>query len=361
MASAFLRNPNSKGLVPFCSQQIYLYSSKCRALSLPGYSSMAATISRNSKASFSLSSSLRSMATFTRTKPHVNMGTIGHVDHGKTTLTPAITKVLAEEGKAKAVSFDEIDKAPEEKKRGITIATSHVEYETAKRHYAITGYIDLQNMITGAAQRDGGILVIYITSWHPWWFGVKFKYFIFAYVGVPSLICFLNNVDAFDDPELFELVEMELCRDDHMVYGGLVPLFFLNKGECFEKLTLLQIIFIAGVIVFWPLMDVEQLWLVVLNKEPSELGKMWKWWSTENYCDWCGDVLEINGSRPVFIALNNTKPVWSKSLHGEATSLDSVVAKPGTCRTYKRFEVETYVLIKDEDGRHTAFFSNYRP
>ncbi|ONM11614.1 elongation factor TU mitochondrial1 [Zea mays] len=154
----------------------------------------------------------RSMATFTRTKPHVNVGTIGHVDHGKTTLTAAITKVLAEAGKAKAVAFDEIDKAPEEKARGITIATAHVEYETAKRHYAhvdCPGHADyVKNMITGAAQMDGGILVVSAPD------GpmpqTKEHILLARQVGVPSLVCFLNKVDAVDDPELLELVEMEL-------------------------------------------------------------------------------------------------------------------------------------------------------
>uniref|UniRef100_A0A453MIJ7 Tr-type G domain-containing protein n=1 Tax=Aegilops tauschii subsp. strangulata TaxID=200361 RepID=A0A453MIJ7_AEGTS len=153
-----------------------------------------------------------SMATFTRTKPHVNVGTIGHVDHGKTTLTAAITKVLSEAGSAKAVAFDEIDKAPEEKARGITISTAHVEYETAKRHYAhvdCPGHADyVKNMITGAAQMDGGILVVSAPD------GpmpqTKEHILLARQVGVPSLVCFLNKVDAVEDEELLELVEMEL-------------------------------------------------------------------------------------------------------------------------------------------------------
>jgi elongation factor Tu len=151
------------------------------------------------------------MATFTRNKPHVNVGTIGHVDHGKTTLTAAITKVLAEEGKAKAIAFDEIDKAPEEKKRGITIATAHVEYETAKRHYAhvdCPGHADyVKNMITGAAQMDGGILVVSGPD------GpmpqTKEHILLARQVGVPSLVCFLNKIDMVEDEEMLELVVME--------------------------------------------------------------------------------------------------------------------------------------------------------
>jgi elongation factor Tu len=159
---------------------------------------------------FSLSK--RSMATFLRTKPHMNIGTIGHVDHGKTTLTAAITRVLSEDGRAKAVAFDEIDKAPEEKQRGITIATAHVEYETEKRHYAhvdCPGHADyVKNMITGAAQMDGGILVVSAPD------GpmpqTKEHILLARQVGVPSLVCFLNKVDAVEDEELLELVEMEL-------------------------------------------------------------------------------------------------------------------------------------------------------
>ncbi|KAL2565646.1 hypothetical protein AAZV13_19G119400 [Glycine max] len=240
MATLVLRNcsSTSRRLFPLTSQ---IHSSFSR-------SPLSPLVFTNDSASSSSSSTpnpwWRSMATFTRTKPHVNVGTIGHVDHGKTTLTAAITKVLlklffvfqclfkcvlrqrgfgvycsigfdqvlADEGKAKAVAFDEIDKAPEEKKRGITIATAHVEYETAKRHYAhvdCPGHADyVKNMITGAAQMDGGILVVSAPD------GpmpqTKEHILLARQVGVPSLVCFLNKVDAVDDPELLELVEMEL-------------------------------------------------------------------------------------------------------------------------------------------------------
>ncbi|XP_027912275.1 elongation factor Tu, mitochondrial-like [Vigna unguiculata] len=206
MATLLLRHSSStsRRLFPLASQ---IHSSVSRSpLSTPSDSTSTSFYSFNSNPWW------RSMATFTRTKPHVNVGTIGHVDHGKTTLTAAITKVLADEGKAKAVAFDEIDKAPEEKKRGITIATAHVEYETAKRHYAhvdCPGHADyVKNMITGAAQMDGGILVVSAPD------GpmpqTKEHILLARQVGVPSLVCFLNKVDAVDDPELLELVEMEL-------------------------------------------------------------------------------------------------------------------------------------------------------
>ncbi|KAH9730006.1 elongation factor Tu [Citrus sinensis] len=207
MASVVLRNPNSKRIVPF-SSQIY---SCCRG-SLSISDAFSANETSATRCGPSVNPWWRSMATFTRTKLHVNVGTIGHVDHGKTTLTAAITKVLAEEGKAKAIAFDEIDKAPEEKKRGITIATAHVEYETAKRHYAhvdCPGHADyVKNMITGAAQMDGGILVVSAPD------GpmpqTKEHILLARQVGVPSLVCFLNKVDLVEDEELLELVEMEL-------------------------------------------------------------------------------------------------------------------------------------------------------
>ncbi|CAH8338405.1 unnamed protein product [Eruca vesicaria subsp. sativa] len=210
MASVALRNPTSKRLLPF-SSQIYSRCSVSITSSSPSISHSLGGDDLSPPSSFG-TSLWRSMATFTRNKPHVNVGTIGHVDHGKTTLTAAITKVLAEEGKAKAIAFDEIDKAPEEKKRGITIATAHVEYETAKRHYAhvdCPGHADyVKNMITGAAQMDGGILVVSGPD------GpmpqTKEHILLARQVGVPSLVCFLNKVDVVDDPELLELVEMEL-------------------------------------------------------------------------------------------------------------------------------------------------------
>ncbi|MBA0619681.1 hypothetical protein Godav_005495 [Gossypium davidsonii] len=226
MAAAVLRNPNSRRLLSFSSP---IYWSSRGFISASNFS-VSDLLSGNEEAAVHANANpwWRSMATFTRTKPHVNVGTIGHVDHGKTTLTAAITKVglwicliassefceqvLAEEGKAKAIAFDEIDKAPEEKKRGITIATAHVEYETMKRHYAhvdCPGHADyVKNMITGAAQMDGGILVVSAPD------GpmpqTKEHILLARQVGVPSLVCFLNKVDAVDDPELLELVEMEL-------------------------------------------------------------------------------------------------------------------------------------------------------
>ncbi|CAM9004262.1 unnamed protein product [Rhodiola kirilowii] len=187
MASMIFRNPYSKRIVSTCSRI---------NPSVPAQFVASEFLWRNERAAAAVAGTLwRSMATFTRTKPHVNVGTIGHVDHGKTTLTAAITKVLSEEGKAKAIAFDEIDKAPEEKKRGITIATAHVEYETAKRHYAhvdCPGHADyVKNMITGAAQMDGGILVVSAPD------GpmpqTKEHILLARQVGVPSLVCFFEQ------------------------------------------------------------------------------------------------------------------------------------------------------------------------
>ncbi|CAN4101937.1 unnamed protein product [Withania somnifera] len=233
MASIAFRTLNSKRLLAISPQ---LYSNLyCRG-SINAHFSLSETINANESLAFSNHSFWRSMATFTRTKPHVNVGTIGHVDHGKTTLTAAITTVLAEEGKAKAVAFDEIDKAPEEKKRGITITTVHVEYETAKRHYAhvdFPGHADyVKNMITGAAQMDGGILVVSGPD------GpmpqTKEHILLARQVGVPSLVCFLNKVDAVDDPEPLELVEMELreLRSFYKFPGDEIPIIRGSLCNC---------------------------------------------------------------------------------------------------------------------------------
>ncbi|PHT61420.1 Elongation factor Tu [Capsicum annuum] len=297
-------------------------------------------------------------------KPHVNVGTIGHVDHGKTTLTAAITKVLAEEGKAKAIAFDEIDKAPEEKKRGITIATAHVEYETAKRHYAhvdCPGHADyVKNMITGAAQMDGGILVVSAPD------GpmpqTKEHILLARQVGVPSLVCFLNKVDAVDDPELLELVEMELREllsfykfpgDEIPIIRGSALSALQGTNEEIGKKAILKLMDAVDEYIPDPVRQLDKPFLM-----PVE------------------DVFSIQGRGTIATGLTGVE-MFKKILdHGQAgdnvglllrglkredITRGMVIAKPGSVKTSKKFEAEIYVLTKDEGGRHTAFFSNYRP
>ncbi|PWZ21214.1 Elongation factor Tu, mitochondrial [Zea mays] len=310
----------------------------------------------------------RSMATFTRTKPHVNVGTIGHVDHGKTTLTAAITKVLAEAGKAKAVAFDEIDKAPEERARGITIATvgfkhAHVEYETAKRHYAhvdCPGHADyVKNMITGAAQMDGGILVVSAPD------GpmpqTKEHILLARQVGVPSLVCFLNKVDAVDDPELLELVEMELREllsfykfpgDEIPIIRGSALSALQGNNDEIGKNAILKLMDAVDEYIPDPVRQLDKAFLMPIE-----------------------DVFSIQ-SGPLKTTVTGVE-MFKKILdHGEAgdnvglllrglkrgdVERGQVVCKPGSLKTYKKFEAEIYVLTKDEGGRHTAFVTNYTP
>ncbi|KAJ8448762.1 hypothetical protein Cgig2_011383 [Carnegiea gigantea] len=365
MASVVLRNPSSKRLLPSSSQQIYFYST-CRALLSHGcYSSIAETILRNDAASASLSW-WRSMATFTRTKPHVNVGTIGHVDHGKTTLTAAITKVLAEEGKAKAVAFDEIDKAPEEKKRGITIAT---------------------NMITGAAQMDGGILVVSAPD------GpmpqTKEHILLARQVGVPSLVCFLNKVDAVDDPELLELVEMELREllsfykfpgDEIPIIRGSALSALQGTNDEIGRQAILKLMDAVDEYIPDPLRQLDKPFLMPIEDVFSIQGRgTVVTGRVEQGTIKVGEDVEILGLmqggplKSTVTGVEMFKKILDYGQAGDNVGLllrglkredvqrGQVVAKPGTCKTYKKFEAEIYVLTKDEGGRHTAFFSNYRP
>ncbi|KAL3531382.1 hypothetical protein ACH5RR_010704 [Cinchona calisaya] len=386
MATVAFRNPNSKRLLTL-SPQIYSY---CRgSLVSSAHFSLSDSLSANELSTVS-NPWWRSMATFTRTKPHVNVGTIGHVDHGKTTLTAAITKVLAEEGKAKAIAFDEIDKAPEEKKRGITIATAHVEYETTKRHYAhvdCPGHADyVKNMITGAAQMDGGILVVSAPD------GpmpqTKEHILLARQVGVPSLVCFLNKVDAVDDPELLELVEMELREllsfykfpgDEIPIIRGSALSALQGTNEEIGKKAILKLMDAVDEYIPDPVRQLDKPFLMPIEDVFSIQGRgTVATGRVEQGTIKVGEEVEILGLmqgnlKSTVTGVEMFKKILDFGQAGDNVGLllrglkrediqrGQVIAKPGTVKTYKRFEAEIYVLTKDEGGRHTAFFSNYRP
>ena len=324
---------------------------------------------------------------FKRDKPHVNVGTIGHVDHGKTTLTAAITSILAKSGKATAKKYDEIDAAPEEKERGITINTAHVEYSSDKRHYAhvdCPGHADyVKNMITGAAQMDGAILVVSAAD------GpmpqTREHILLARQVGVPAMVGFLNKVDLVDDPELLELVEMEV-RDLLTQYefpGDKVPIIkgsavkALN-GDPAEEANILKLVEAIDEYIPVPerpvdlpfLMPVEDVFniegrgtVATGRVERGILKKM--------------EEVEIVGITPtvkttvtdieMFRKLldearaGENVGVLLRGIKKEDVERGQVIAKPGTAKPHKKFKAEVYVLSKDEGGRHTPFFSNYRP
>jgi elongation factor Tu len=326
---------------------------------------------------------------FERTKPHVNIGTIGHVDHGKTTLTAAITKVLAETGGATSIAYDEIDKAPEEKERGITINTAHVEYETGNRHYAhvdCPGHADyVKNMITGAAQMDGGILVVSASD------GpmpqTREHILLARQVGVPALVVFLNKVDQVDDPELLELVEMEVREllSKYEFPGDDIPII---KGSALKGLegdksdigapAILKLMEEVDKYVPQPERPVDQPFLMPIEDVFSISGRgTVVTGRVESGVINVNDEIEIIGIKDTTKTVCTGVEMFRKLLdRGEAgdnigallrgvdrenVERGQVLAKPGSIKPHTKFKAETYVLTKEEGGRHTPFFGNYRP
>jgi elongation factor Tu len=329
---------------------------------------------------------------FERTKPHVNVGTIGHIDHGKTTLTSAITKCLAQKGMAEYISFDQIDKAPEEKERGITIATAHVEYETGKRHYAhvdCPGHADyIKNMITGAAQMDGAILVVGADD------GpmpqTREHILLARQVGVPCIVVFLNKVDMVDDPELIELVELELREllskyefpgdEIPIVRGSALKAMQHGCGEekCESCGPIFKLMDAVDSYVPEPKRDVDRPFLMPVEDVFSISGRgTVVTGRVERGVIKIGEEVEIIGIRPTFKTVCTGVEMFRKILdQGQAgdnigvllrgTKRDEVergqvVAKPGSITPHMKFKGSVYVLSKEEGGRHTPFFNGYRP
>ena len=338
-------------------------------------------------------------AKFDRSKPHVNIGTIGHVDHGKTTLTAAITMVMACKGQAAKMRYDEIDKAPEEKARGITINTAHVEYETDKRHYAhvdCPGHADyVKNMITGAAQMDGAILVVAATD------GpmpqTREHILLARQVGVPYIIVFLNKCDQMDDPELLELVEMEIREllSSYDFPGDDIPIIKGSALKALEKATsgasneeilaapecqcILELMDTIDSYIPTPERDDNKPFLLPVEDVFTISGRgTVATGRVERGVAHVGDPAEIVGliEKPRSTTITGLE-MFHKQLD-EAMAGDNVgallrginrtdvekgqvIAKPGTVPTAMKFEAQVYVLTKDEGGRHTAFFNHYRP
>jgi elongation factor Tu len=328
-------------------------------------------------------------AKFERTKPHCNVGTIGHVDHGKTSLTAAITKVLAETGGATFTAYDQIDKAPEERARGITISTAHVEYETAKRHYAhvdCPGHADyIKNMITGAAQMDGAILVVSAAD------GpmpqTREHILLARQVGVPAIVVFLNKVDMVDDPELLDLVELEVREllSSYEFPGDEIPIIrgsalMALEGKSPEQGHDAILKLMAAVDAYIPqperpkdrpfLMPIEDVFSIS-GRGTVVTGRV------ERGIIKVGDEVEIVGLRDTMKTVVTGVEMFRKLLDsGEAgdnigallrgtkreeVERGQVLAAPGTITPHTRFQAEAYILTKEEGGRHTPFFANYRP
>ena len=324
---------------------------------------------------------------FVRTKPHVNIGTIGHVDHGKTTLTSAITKVLAQKGNAKAMDYSQIDGAPEERERGITINTAHVEYETDARHYAhvdCPGHADyVKNMITGAAQMDGAILVIAATDGP---MAQTREHILLArQVGVPKLIVFLNKCDMVDDEELLELVEMEV-RDLLSEYdfpGDDIPVIRGSalkamEGEPEYEAKIEELMATVDEYIPNPTRETDKPFLMPVEDVFSITGRgTVATGRVERGTVVVGDPVEIVGIKDTINSVVTGVEMFRKLLdkaeagdnigallrgvNRDMVQRGQVLAKPKTVTPHTEFKAQVYVLTKEEGGRHTPFFSNYRP
>lgn len=327
---------------------------------------------------------------FTRTKPHLNIGTIGHIDHGKTTLTAAITKVASLRQGGKFVGYDEIDKAPEEKERGITIATAHVEYETEKRHYAhvdCPGHADyIKNMITGAAQMDGAIIVVAATD------GpmpqTREHILLARQVGVPNLIVFMNKCDMVDDAELLELVELEVREllttygypgdDIPVIRGSALKALEADSADSPDAKPILDLLAACDTYFPDPVRDTEKPFLMPIEDVFSISGRgTVVTGRVERGVIKVGDEVEIVGIHPTAKTTCTGVEMFRKLLdQGQAgdnigvllrgTKRDEVergqvLAAPKSITPHKKFKAEVYVLSKEEGGRHTPFFSGYRP
>ena len=324
---------------------------------------------------------------FVRTKPHVNIGTIGHVDHGKTTLTSAITTVLANKGLSKKMAYDQIDGAPEEKARGITINTAHVEYETEKRHYAhvdCPGHADyVKNMITGAAQMDGAILVIAATDGPM--AQTREHILLSRQVGVPRLLVFLNKCDMVDDEELLELVEMEVREllDEYGFPGDDTPIIHGSALKALEGdpafvAKVEELMATADEYIPDPVRETDKPFLMPVEDVFSITGRgTVATGRVERGMVKVGDNIEIIGikeTKPAVVTgvemfrklldqaeAGDNIGVLLRGIAREEIVRGQVLAKPKSVTPHSEFKAEVYVLTKEEGGRHTAFFSNYRP
>jgi len=326
---------------------------------------------------------------FDRSKPHVNIGTIGHVDHGKTTLTAAITEVLSRKGLADYTPFDEIDKAPEERERGITIATAHVEYQTPNRHYAhvdCPGHADyVKNMITGAAQMDGAILVVSAAD------GpmpqTREHILLARQVGVPYIVVFLNKVDMVDDPELLELVELEIRElldkygfpgdDTPIIKGSALKALESPEDEAANK-CIMDLMEACDSYIPEPKRDIDKPFLMPVEDVFTISGRGTVITGrVERGKVKTGEEVEIVGIRDtqktVVTGVEMFRKILDEGMSGDNVGLllrgtkredverGQVAAKPGSITPHKKFKAEAYILTKEEGGRHTPFFKGYRP